>query len=101
MTVRLFDVIDILLAAILIFVLFKIIKGSIALNIFLGFILIYMAWFIVKAVNMRLLATILGQFMSVGVIALIIVFQQEIRRFLLMVGKNRVNFGAGQNWQRV
>ncbi|RYD74549.1 MAG: TIGR00159 family protein, partial [Sphingobacteriales bacterium] len=88
LTIRLLDVFDILLAAVLIFILFKIIKGSIALNIFIGFVLIYIFWLVVRAMQMRLLATIIGQFIDVGMIALLIVFQQEIRRFLLLVGKN-------------
>jgi uncharacterized protein (TIGR00159 family) len=101
LTIRLADVFDILLAALLIYALFRIIKGSIALNIFVGFVLVYIFWLVVKAMQMRLLASILGQFIGVGVIALLIVFQQEIRRFLLMVGQNRVSFAAGAGWRQV
>ncbi len=101
LTIRLADVFDILLAGILIYALFKIIKGSVALNIFIGFVFVYIFWLIVRAMSMRLLASILGQFIGVGVIALIIVFQQEIRRFLLMVGQNRVSFGAASGWRQV
>lgn len=92
LSLSLLDFIDITLVAFLIYGLFKIVKGSIGFNIFIGFLSIYIVWFIVRALNMRLLSTILYQFISVGTIALLIVFQQEIRRFLLLLGKNRVVF---------
>jgi len=83
-----FDFIDITLVSILIFQLYKVIRGSAAINIFIGMILIYIMWKIFSALEMTLLSEILGQFISVGVLALIIVFQQEIRRFLVVIGKN-------------
>jgi uncharacterized protein (TIGR00159 family) len=101
LSIRLLDIIDILLVAALLYGAFKIIKGSIALNIFVGFLIVYFFWFIVRAMNMRLLSTILGQFIGVGVIALLIVFQQEIRRFLLLIGKNRIVFSADAGWRQV
>jgi uncharacterized protein (TIGR00159 family) len=85
-TVRWLDFLDIFLVAILIYQLYRLVKGSVAINIFVGIISVYLVWLMVKALNMQLLGSILGQFIGVGVIALIIVFQQEIRRFLLMVG---------------
>ena len=51
-----------------------------------GIFTIYLAWLLMKAFDMRLISSILGQFMGVGVIALLIVFQQELRRFLLLLG---------------
>lgn len=83
---RYLDLIDILLVAILIYQLYKLIKGTVAIRIFLGILSIYLVWKIVSALQMELLSEILGQFIGVGVLALIIVFQQEIRRFLLLVG---------------
>jgi uncharacterized protein (TIGR00159 family) len=62
------------------------IRGTVAINIFIALFSIYLFWLLVKALNMQLLSSILGQFIGVGVIALIIVFQQEIRRFLLLIG---------------
>jgi uncharacterized protein (TIGR00159 family) len=100
-TFRLLDLIDILLVAILIYVVFKILRGSIAFNIFIGMISIYILWFAVKAMNMRLLSTILGQFIGVGVIALLIVFQQEIRRFLLLIGQNRMVLNSISGWKQI
>jgi len=87
-TVRVLDVIDILLVAFLLFQMYRIIKGTVAFSIFIGFFLVYVAWLIVKAMNMELLSTLMGQFIGVGVLALIVVFQQEIRRFLLLIGTN-------------
>jgi len=85
-TVRWLDMVDILLVSILLYQLYRLVKGSVAINIFIGITSIYLIWLIVKALKMQLLGSILGQFIGVGVIALIIVFQQEIRRFLLLVG---------------
>ncbi len=84
--IRILDIIDIVLVAYLFYELYKLIKGTTAINIFVGIISIYLIWKLVRALEMELLAEILGQFISVGVIALIVVFQPEIRRFLLLLG---------------
>jgi diadenylate cyclase len=83
---RFFDVIDILLVSYLMYQLYILIRGTVALNIFIAIFLFYLVWLIVKALNMELMGNILQQVISVGSIALIIVFQQEIRRFLVFVG---------------
>ncbi len=100
-TLRWLDVIDILIVAALLYQLYSLVKGTTAIHIFFGILAFYLLWLLVKALNMQLLATILGQFIGVGVIALIIVFQQELRRFLLMIGsrgifskENFKNFGG-------
>lgn len=85
--IRWVDLIDILLVAILLYQVYKMIRGSLAVNIFLGILLLYMIYLIVRAAQMELLATILGQFMGVGVLAMIILFQPEIRKFLLVIGR--------------
>ena len=85
-SIRILDVFDVFLAALFFYQIYQWIKSSIAINIFVGIFAIYLFWLLVKALKMQLLTTILGQFMGVGVIALIIVFQQEIRRFFLHVG---------------
>lgn len=87
-TIRVLDVIDILLVALLLYQMYRIIKGTVAFSIFIGFFLVYVTWLVVKAMNMELLSTLMGQFIGVGVLALIVVFQQEIRRFLLLIGTN-------------
>ncbi|MFP4555574.1 MAG: diadenylate cyclase CdaA [Bacteroidales bacterium] len=85
-TIRILDIIDIILVALLFYQIYMLIRGTVAINIFLGIFILYLFWLIVKALNMELLGSILGQIIGVGVIALIIVFQQEIRRFLLLIG---------------
>jgi uncharacterized protein (TIGR00159 family) len=84
------DIIDIILVAIVLFQLYRLIRGTAALSIFLGIFLIYLFWLIVKALNMELISALLGQVIGVGVIALIIVFQQEVRRFLLVIGNKYI-----------
>ena len=83
------DILDILLVAFLLFQLYKLIKGTVAIRIFIGIAAIYLMWKLVEALQMELLGEILGQFIGVGVLAVIIVFQQELRRFLLMIGNTR------------
>ena len=83
--ISLLDMLDIFLVAVLLFQLYRLIKGTIAINIFVGIFGVYLFWLLVKALNMELLSSILGQIIGVGVVALIIVFQQEIRRFLLIL----------------
>nr|WP_246558612.1 diadenylate cyclase CdaA [Hymenobacter piscis] len=96
------DVVDVLLVTALFYQLYKLLTGSVALKVFLGFMSLYLFYLVVKAVGMELLTSILGQFMSVGVLAGIILFQQEIRRFLLNVGK-ATSFGSRMRvfpWRR-
>lgn len=80
------DFIDILLVALLMYGLYRMTRGTNAPYIFYGIIVIYIMWVIVRTLNMELLSTILGQIVSVGVIAIIIVFQPELRNFLQMIG---------------
>jgi len=89
-SLRIVDIIDIILFAILLYEIYNLVKGTAGIRIFIGIIAIYLIWKIVKALQMQLLTEILGQFISVGVIALIVVFQPEIRQFLLMVGNTRI-----------
>jgi diadenylate cyclase len=83
-----FDVLDVLLLAFLLYQIYFLVKGTIASRIFLGYLLIYLLYLVAKAIGLELLTTILGYFISVGALALIIIFQQEIRRFLLIIGKS-------------
>ncbi len=85
-TLRWLDVIDILLVAVLLYQLYYLVKGTPAINIFIGMLLFYLVWVVVKALEMELFSNILGKFIDVGIIALIIIFQQELRRFLLYIG---------------
>lgn len=95
--IMLIDVIDIILVALIIFQIYKIIRGTAAISIFFGIILLYVAWIIVTALNMSLLSAIMGQVLGVGFIALIILFQQEIRRFLLHLGTH-YSLGKGRKF---
>ena len=90
------DFIDIILVAAIMFWIYRATRGTNAPYIIYGIIMIYLMWVVVRTLNMELLSNILGQFVSVGVIALIIVFQPEIRRFLQMIGmrQKRFNFIA-------
>ncbi len=88
--ISLLDIIDIVLVAIILFELYKLIRGTAALSIFIGIFFIYLFWLIVKALNMELISALFGQVIGVGVIALIIVFQQEVRRFLLVIGNRYI-----------
>jgi diadenylate cyclase len=82
------DIIDIVLVSLLLYQVYKLMKGSVAVKIFGGFLSLYLIYLVVRAAQMELLTSILGQFMGVGVIAAIILFQQEIRKFLLLIGKS-------------
>ena len=82
------NILDVLLVAFILYQLYNLIRGTIAANIFIGMIAIYLLYKIVQALHMQLLTAILGKFADVGIIAIVIVFQQEVRRFLLLVGKN-------------
>ena len=88
------DLVDIVLVAMIMYWIYRTTRGTNAPYIITGIIIIYLAWVIVRALNMELLSSILGQIISVGIIALIIVFQPEIRRFLEKIGRSqkRLNF---------
>ncbi|MBQ2424566.1 MAG: diadenylate cyclase CdaA [Bacteroidales bacterium] len=88
----LIDFIDIFLVACLMYSIYRATRGTSAPYIFFGIIIIIIAWVMVRALNMELLSSILGQVISVGVIALIIIFQPEIRRFLQLIGMRQKEF---------
>ena len=92
----LLDVLDILLVATLLYYIYKLLKGTVAINIFLGIAFIFLIWKITQVLKMEMLSGILGYLLSGGVIALIIVFQQEIRKFLLMIGTT--NFSSKRSF---
>lgn len=89
------DVIDIILVALLLYYAYRLIKGTVAINIFIGIVIIYLIFLLVDALQMKMLTNILGGFMSVGIIALIVVFQPEIRKFLLMIGSTNIGAKGG------
>ena len=85
---RITDAIDILLVAIILYLAYNLVKGTSAINIFIGLALIYFVYIVIKAFDLQLLSSIIGKFVNVGVIAIMIVFQQEIRKVLLYIGSN-------------
>ncbi|GAB3920575.1 diadenylate cyclase CdaA [Mucilaginibacter myungsuensis] len=92
------SVVDVLLVAFLIYQLYNLIKGTIAANIFIGGLVLCVLYFAVEK-YLTLTAFMLGNFIKVGGIAILIVFQQEIRRFLLLVGKN-ASLQRNREWWR-
>ena len=80
------DVLDILMVAIFIYLVFRWIRGSAAMNIFVAVILLFVLRVVVAAFNMKLMSALLGTFIDVGVIALIVIFQPEVRHFLMKLG---------------
>lgn len=93
------DAIDIILVAIILYLAYNLVKGTSAINIFIGLALIYFAYIVIKAFDLKLLTSILGKFVNVGVIAIMIVFQQEIRKFLLYIGSN--DFIRNKSWKAI
>jgi len=75
------------------------VRGTTAINIFLGLAFIYVAYIVVRAFELKLLGSVLGKFVNVGVIAIMVVFQQEIRKFLLYIGSNE--FLKNRNWKNL
>ena len=88
----LIDLIDIVLVATIMYWIYRVTRGTNAPYIFSGIIAIYLLWVVVRALNMELLSSMLGQVISVGVIALIILFQPELRRFLQLIGLRQKHF---------
>lgn len=87
------DVVDILLVAVIIYYIYKLIRGTQATSILAGILVIYISWVTARAFNMELMSGILGSVVNVGLIALIIIFQSEIRKFLQTLGTNSQQTG--------
>jgi uncharacterized protein (TIGR00159 family) len=88
LNLRILDIVDIVFVAILLYYLYKLVKGTVAVNIFIGIVMVYLIWKLTQLLQMELLSNVLGEFIGVGMFALIVVFQQEIRKFLLMIGSS-------------
>ncbi|SDW54590.1 TIGR00159 family protein [Lutibacter oricola] len=80
------DALDIVLVAVLLYYIYKLLKGTVAINIFIGIALIVLIWKTTQALQMEMLSGLLGTLISLGAIAILIVFQPEVRKFLLMLG---------------
>ena len=97
--IRFLDIIDVFLVGVLIYQLYRLVRGSLAFNIFIGLLIVYLASLVVRSLDMELLSGILGQFIGVGMIAVLIVFQPEVRRFLLYVGRGS-RVGRESFWKK-
>lgn len=82
------DFLDVFIVAVLLYQLYRLLRGSIALNIFVGMVLLFLSYQVFQALGMDLLSSILTQFINIGFVSLIIIFQPEVRRFLLLLGTN-------------
>lgn len=87
-SVRILNVLDVIIIIFLIYQLYRLLKGSLAFSIFLGLVVVYCGFLLVSYLQMPLLAGLFQKILNVGLIALIVIFQPEIRRFLLMIGRN-------------
>ena len=90
------DILDILLLALIIYVAFRWIKGTSAMSIFVAIISLYVIRVLVSAFNMRLMNALMETVLDVGVIALIVIFQPEIRKFLIRIGNRWMRSAKGQ-----
>src|SRR6478609_7617413 len=89
------DVLDVFLVSVLLYQVYTLVRGSIASRVFLGYLFVYVFYLVVKGLGLGLLTAILQYFMGVGAVALIVIFQQEIRRFLLIIGKSTIYTNNG------
>lgn len=87
------DIVDVVLVALMLYYMYRLMKDSGSLNLFVGILVFIFSWlFVSKMLQMRLLGSILDQLMSVGTLALVVIFQEEIRNFFRTVGSHR-HFG--------
>lgn len=90
------DVLDILLVAFLLYNVYKLLKGTVAINIFIGIAIVFLIYKVTEALHMEMFSSLLGTLISGGAIALIIIFHPEMRKFLLMLGST--NFSARRSF---
>lgn len=85
-----FSIIDIVLVATLLYYVYKLVRNTVAIKILVGILIILIIWKVTQVLQMEMLSSILGRFFQVGMFGLIVVFQQEIRKFLLMIGSTNI-----------
>lgn len=90
------DILDILLLGVIIFLAFKWLRGSSAISIFVAIVSLYLIRVLVSAFNMRLMTALMETVLDVGMIALIVIFQPEIRKVLINLGNRYVNNTQGR-----
>lgn len=100
--IRFLDILDILVFTIIIFKLYQLVlKGGLAFNILIGVVVVILLSVIAKPLNMTLLSGILGQFLELGFIGLLIIFQPEMRRVLLSIGTGSKKVGSENVFTRL
>ena len=92
------DILDILVVASIIFVIFRWIRGTSAMHIFLAILFLFLVRIIAVAMNMKMLSALMGTVIDVGAIALLVIFQPEIRQFLNRVGRSASLRGGAWNF---
>ena len=92
------DILDIILLGLIIFVAFRWLKGSSAISIFVAIVSLYLIRVLVSAFNMRLIEAILNMILDVGVLAFIVIFQPEIRKFLTRLGNRYMGSSRGRDF---
>lgn len=90
------DILDIILLGLMIFLAFKWLRGSSAMSIFVAIVSLYLIRVVVSAFNMRLMTAIMDMVLDVGVLAIIVIFQPEIRKFLTRLGNRYMNTQRGR-----
>lgn len=84
------DLIDIFLVATMLYYIYRLMRESRSLNVFIGILVFVITWlFVSRIMQMKLLGSILDKLVSVGVIVLIVLFQDEIRKFLYNLGAHQ------------
>ena len=84
------DIVDIVLVALMLYYIYRLMRDSRSLNVFIGILMFVIIWlFVSQIIEMRLLGSIMDKLVSVGVIALIVLFQEEIRKFLYNLGAHQ------------
>ena len=93
---KIVDILDIILLGVIIFLAFRWLRGSSAMSIFVAIVSLFLIRVLVGAFNMRLMTAILDMVLDVGVLALIVIFQPEIRKFLMKLGNRYMNSKRGR-----
>lgn len=97
--VTIWDVLDVLIVGYLMYRVYKLLRGSITFNIFIGLLIILVFYWLVDVLNMLLLYKLFNSFAQIGVFTLVVIFQPEIRRFLLYLGDSTLN--QSNLWRKI
>ncbi|MBQ9549140.1 MAG: diadenylate cyclase CdaA [Bacteroidales bacterium] len=95
------DIVDIAVVALIIYVVFHWLRGSSAMNIFIAILFLFVIRIIAVGLNMKLLSALMGTVVDVGAIALVVIFQPEIRQFLGRVGRSGIARGGRSLTDRI